>query len=122
MKRQENQTLHEEFENFRRESYKDINARMVRSMRESLDLIVEVSRKLAREQGYDNVFDPSGNTNTGVPFLLYAKDAPDLSDDVKAALKDLAAREDAARNKSAETEPGESEASAGEPPSAPDQP
>jgi Skp family chaperone for outer membrane proteins len=94
IKRQEAQTLQEEFENFRQDRNKDINARMVKSMRDSLDLIVGISTKLAREQGYDGVFDASGNTNTGVPFILFSKNAPDLTDEVKAALKDATAKID----------------------------
>ena len=47
--------------------------------------------KVAKEQGYDLVLDSSGNTNTGVPFVLYQKESPDLTDDVKAALQDATA-------------------------------
>ena len=91
IKRQEAQTMQREFESFRSEREKDINRRMVTGMRESLDRITETARKLARERGYDLVFDGSGHTNTGVPFILHHKQSPDLTEDVKAALKDAAA-------------------------------
>lgn len=94
IKRQEAQTLQEEFENFRQDRYKEINTRMVNAMRDSLDLIVEISTRLAKEQGYDGVFDSSGSTNTGIPFILYNKNAPDLTEEVKAALNDVAAKLD----------------------------
>ncbi|MBC8127644.1 MAG: OmpH family outer membrane protein [Gloeobacteraceae cyanobacterium ES-bin-144] len=90
IKRQEAQTLQKEFESFRTEQEKLINTKMVSSMRASLDKIVAASNKVAKEKGFDCVFDSSGNTNTGVPFVLYSKDSADLTEDIKAALKDAA--------------------------------
>lgn len=89
--RQQARTLQKEFENFRAEQEKQLNRKLVAAMRASLDKIVETSRKIAKEQGYDLVFDSSGNTNTGVAFVLYQKTSPDLTDDVKAAMQDAAA-------------------------------
>jgi outer membrane protein len=88
IKRQEAQTLQQEFESFKAEQEKAINRKMVGGMRASLDQIAEVSKKIATERGYEVVFDSSGSTNTGVPFILYHKNAPDLTADVQAALKD----------------------------------
>jgi Skp family chaperone for outer membrane proteins len=86
IKRQEAQTLQREFESFRTEQEKQINRRMVTAMRASLDKIMETSRKVAADQGYDLVLDSSGHTNTGVAFILYRKDSPDLTDAVNSAL------------------------------------
>lgn len=88
IKRQEAQTLQQEFENYKEEQEKRINHTMVAGMRASLNRIMEVSRKISKERGYDIVFDSSGNTNTSVPFVLFSKDAPDLTADIQAALKD----------------------------------
>lgn len=88
IKRQEAQTLQQEFENFKSEKEKLINRKMVAEMRGSLTWITEVSQKVAKEKGYDAVFDSSGHTNTGVPFVLFSKAAPDLTDEVQALLKD----------------------------------
>jgi outer membrane protein len=88
IKRQEAQTLQQEFESFKTEQEKIINQKMVAAMRSSLDRIVAMSNKLAQERGFDSVFDSSGSTNTGVPFVLFSKEAPDLTSDVEAALKD----------------------------------
>ncbi|MES2658968.1 MAG: OmpH family outer membrane protein [Verrucomicrobiota bacterium] len=88
IKRQEALTLQQEFEGFQTEQEKVINKKMVAGMRESLDRIAQVSAKIAKERGYDSVFDSSGNTNTGVPFILFSKDAPDITADIQAALKD----------------------------------
>jgi Skp family chaperone for outer membrane proteins len=96
IKRQEAQTLQKEFEDFRAEQEKQINRKMVDGMRASLGSIMKVSQKVAKEKGYDLVFDGSGNTNTGVAFVLSNKNSPDLTDDVKAAMKDAAASAPAA--------------------------
>jgi len=91
LKRQEAQTLQREFESFRTEREKEINRDMVVGMREILNRIMEISGKLAKERGFDLLFDSSGNTNTGVPFILHHKQPSDITADVKAALKDAAA-------------------------------
>lgn len=88
IKRQEAQTLQQEFENYRNEQTKLINTRIVTEMRKSLDQIVALSQKIAKEKGYDGVFDSSGETNTAVPFILYSKSAPDISEEVKSLIKD----------------------------------
>lgn len=87
IKRQEAQTLQQEFESFKAEQEKSINRKMVASMRASLDRIVKTSNQIAKERGFDTVFDSSGDTNTGVPFVLYSKSAPDLTADIMTALK-----------------------------------
>lgn len=90
IKRQEAQTLQKEFESFKAQREKEINRRMVTAMRESLDRIVETAGRLATERGFDCMLDSSGNTNTGVPFVLYTKNPQDLTEDVKLALQDAA--------------------------------
>ena len=88
IKRQEAQTLQREFESYRSEREREINRRMVTAMRATLNAISEASQRTAREHGYDLLFDSSGNTNTGAPFIIYQKNAPDLTDAVAAALRD----------------------------------
>lgn len=88
IKRQEAQTLQQDFESFKTEREKAINRKMVTGMRATLGKIVKTSTKIAKERGFDTVFDSSGNTNTGVAFILYSKSAPDLTGDIQAALKD----------------------------------
>lgn len=102
IKRQEAQTLQKEFESYRTEQEKLINKKMVAGMRASLGKITEISQKIAKEQGYEIVFDSSGHTNTSVPFVLYSKTAPDLTETIKAALKD--AGEPSVPEKEKETE------------------
>jgi outer membrane protein len=86
LKRQEAQTLQQEFESYKTEQEKTINRKMVTRMRDSLNRIVTVSQQVAKECGYDSVFDSSGDTNTGVPFVLFSKDTPDLTADIQTAL------------------------------------
>jgi Skp family chaperone for outer membrane proteins len=88
IKRQEAQTLQQEFESFKAEREKLINRKMVAGMRASLSRITAASQKIAKEKGYDAVFDGSGHTNTGVPFVLFNKAAPDLTAEIQAVLKD----------------------------------
>ena len=82
IKRQEAETLRQEFEEFREAEDKRINKAMVEAMRSSLDRIGGAAQQLAKEQNFDGVFDTSGNSNTGVPFVLYVRDAVDLTEDV----------------------------------------
>ena len=59
---------------------------MVERMEASLGKIHETARALGESRGFDWVVDASGKTNTGLPLMLYAKDPPDLTDEVIAAL------------------------------------
>ena len=88
IKRQEAQSLQAEFEQFRNDRNKDIDRKMVKAMRASLDRIHQVASRIAAERGYDLLLDPSGNSNTGLPVLLYSKQADDITELVSAALKD----------------------------------
>jgi len=82
IKRQEAETLRQDFEEFRTEENERINRDMVAAMRASLNRITEAAAQLAKERNLDAVLDISGNSNTGVPFVLYSGDAPDVSGDV----------------------------------------
>lgn len=88
VKRQEAQTLQEEFQIFDAEKKKEINRKMVLSMRSSLEKINAAARRISQEKGFEGTFDSSGNSNTGVPVILYAKNAEDITEDVIAVLKD----------------------------------
>lgn len=82
IKRQEAETLRQEFEEYRTEEDRRINREMVVATRESLNRIAAAAQQIAKERNLDGVFDISGNTNTGLPFVLYAANAEDLTDDV----------------------------------------
>ena len=86
LKRQEAKSLIDDFESYREEKNREINAAMVAGMRARLDEIRSAAEKIAKAEGYDWIFDSSGQSNTGVPLMLYAKNPADLTDRVLAAL------------------------------------
>lgn len=88
IKRQEAQTLQQDFESFKADQEKAINRKLVAGMRATLNRIMKVSQEISKKRGFDLVFDSSGNTNTGVPFILYSKNAADLTVDIQSALKE----------------------------------
>lgn len=86
LKQQEAKSLESDFETFRAERHREINAEMVTAMRARLDQIRAAAEKIAQTDGYDWIFDTSGQTNTGVPLVLYVKSPNDLTDRVLAVL------------------------------------
>lgn len=57
----------------------DLNTKMEQRMRGILEQIMTVVKRRAQEEAYDYVFDSSGLSTTQVPFVLYAKDATDIT-------------------------------------------
>ncbi len=82
IKRQEAETLRQDFQEFSEAENKRINKEMVEGMRASLERITSAASQIAKERNLDGVFDISGNSNTGIPFVLYSGEAPDISEDV----------------------------------------
>lgn len=98
MKRDEAVTLQREFEDFRQRRTREINRRMVSETEAILAKIHNKSAEIAAAKGYDLVFDVSGNTNTTIPFVVYAKDPVDLTPDILATFE-LAPKTDTAASK-----------------------
>ena len=86
IKLQEAKSLLEDFESFRAERIREIDTEAVAGMKQRLAVIRSTAEQFAKEEGYDWVLDASGNTNTGVPLLLYAKKSNDLTARVLASL------------------------------------
>lgn len=86
LKHQEMRSLDEEFQNFSNDRRQALNTEMVAGIRQRLNLIHSTAEKIAKEEGFDMVFDSSGISNTGVPLMLYAKTPNDLTERVLAAL------------------------------------
>lgn len=80
LKNQEAQSLASTYNEFRQEKTKELNAEMVRDMLASIRKISATAQQLGKDEGYDWVVDTSGHTNTGLPFLLYAKNSTDLTE------------------------------------------
>ncbi len=87
LKRQEAQSLQADFESFKAEQEKAINRKLVAGMRAALGRIVKTSQEIAKKQGFHMVLDSSGNTNSGVPFILSHKAAPDLTAEILTTLQ-----------------------------------
>lgn len=119
IKRQEAETLRVELERFGEAENKRINIEMVTGMRDSLNRIQEASRKLAAERNLDAVFDTSGNSNTGLPFVLYSGNAPDITADVIALLGEKPLDEKPPAEKPLVEKPLDEEPKAGESPADP---
>lgn len=86
VKHQEARTLQEDFASYRTQKNREINGELVAGMQASLERIRETAVKLGKEEGFDWVIDTSGNTNTGLPLVLYAKNPADLTERVAIAL------------------------------------
>jgi Skp family chaperone for outer membrane proteins len=63
-----------------------LNDKMTQRMRGILEEIRKVVEERAKAEDYDYVFDKSGTSTSQVPFLLYTKEAADMTE---ALLKDL---------------------------------
>lgn len=82
LKRQESLSLKEEYDSFLAVEQKRINKDLVDGMRGTLNRISAAVDQIAKERNLEGVFDITGKTNTGVPFVLYVRDAEDISEDV----------------------------------------
>ncbi|GAA5481346.1 OmpH family outer membrane protein [Haloferula sargassicola] len=82
VKRDEEASLRREVQLYQAEQLKTVNERMVSEMTDQLGKIQEAAAGLAREKGFDLLLDLSGKTNTSLPFVVYAKDPVDLTDEV----------------------------------------
>lgn len=86
LKLHEASTLHREYKSFRSDRLREINAKMVSQMEESLANIHAKAAEVGRKKGIDWLLDNSGYSNTGTPFILYAKNPLDLTSEVLSAL------------------------------------
>ncbi len=85
-KQQEGIALDRERREFLTRRNAAINEKMVRRMKGILEEIRKLVEEQAKVDNYDHVFDKSGLSASQVPFLLYTKDATDITSTL---LKDL---------------------------------
>lgn len=57
-----------------------LSEKMTKQMRAILVTIQRVVSERAKAGNYDYIFDQSGNSNQGIPFVLHARDTTDLTD------------------------------------------
>ena len=79
VKHHEYSTLKSEHERDRSAKLKILNESMVVVTRKLLNDIRTVVRKIAREEGFDHVFEIGGKTSSQLPSLIYIRDATDLT-------------------------------------------
>ena len=83
----EYQSLNKQFLEFKNEKTKEINKELARKMRAILNETSAMVAKYAAEKGYDVVYDLSGNTNTGMAVIVYAK--PGLMTDISSEIQKM---------------------------------
>ena len=83
---QEGIALDRERREFLQRKNQQLNEKMVQRMKGILEEIRKLVEEKAKLDNYDYVFDKSGLSTSQVPFLLYTKDATDIT---AALLKDL---------------------------------
>jgi len=79
MKTQEGVALDRERREFLQRRNTALNEKMVQKMRGILEEIRKLVEDRAKADDYDYVFDRSGLSTSQVPFLLYTKDATDIT-------------------------------------------
>lgn len=110
-KQQEGIALDRERREFLQRRNQALNEKMVQRMKGILEEIRKLVEELAKTESYDYVFDKSGLSTSQVPFLLYTKDATDIT---ASLLKDL--------NKNAPAESKSTEPEAADKPETPAKP
>ena len=86
MQQQEGIALDRERREFLQRRNQALNEKMVQRMKGILEEIRKLVEEQAKVDDYDYVFDKSGLSTSQVPFLLYTKDATDIT---AGLLKDL---------------------------------
>lgn len=104
MKQQEGIALDRERREFLQRRNQALNEKMVQRMKGILEEIRKLVEELAKSEDYDYVFDKSGMSTSQVPFLLYTKDATDIT---ATLLEDL--NKDAPEESATEEEPASEE-------------
>ena len=79
MKQNEGVALDRERREFLQRRNQALNEKMVQRMKGILEEIRKLVVEEAKEEDYDYVFDKSGLSTSQVPFLLYTKDATDIT-------------------------------------------
>ncbi len=92
----EARALERDMEEFRRRRETQLQEQVVRMRKGLLEDIKSRVEDKAKRDNYDLVFDKSGMSPSGVPFLLHSKDAVDFSTDVITELNKGAPAEEAA--------------------------
>ncbi len=110
MQQQEGIALDRERREFLQRRNQALNEKMVQRMKVILEDIRKLVEEQAKTDNYDYVFDKSGLSTSQVPFLLYTKDATDITAGLLTDLNKDAPEESATPE--AEVEEGKEEGAA----------
>lgn len=119
MQQSEGIALDRERREFLQRRNQALNETMVQRMRGILEEIRKLVEEQAKAEDYDYVFDKSGLSTSQVPFLLYTKDATDITPGLLKELNKDAPPEDATP---AAEEPAKDDAGAAKPAAEPAKP
>ena len=104
MKTQEGVALDRERREYLQRRNAALNEKMVQRMRGILEEIRKLVEDQAKTDDYDYVFDKSGLSTSQVPFLVYTKDATDITPGLLEELNEDAPEEGARGEGAAESE------------------
>ena len=85
--------LEREIDEFRRRREQQLQEQVMRMRKGLLEDITQRVKEKSKLDNYDLVFDKSGVSPSGVPFLLHSKDAVEFSNEVLAELNKNAPKE-----------------------------
>lgn len=85
--RQEAEGLRQDFAAFEAKEVKRIKRQMLDTILGLQERIKQVAVKVAKDRGFDCLFEIRGNSNTSLPVLIYVKTPSDITGDVLAILK-----------------------------------
>jgi len=85
--RQEAEALRQDFAAFEAKEVKKIKRRMLDTILALQEQIKQAAVKVAKDRGFDCLFEIKGNSNTSLPVLIYVKTPSDITGDVLAILK-----------------------------------
>jgi Skp family chaperone for outer membrane proteins len=86
LKRHDALRRHEEFEAFEERMMQKIDAQVAAETKKVLHMIRREAISVGTRKGYDWVLDAGGLTNTGMPFVVFAKQPHDITGDVLESL------------------------------------
>lgn len=120
----ETESLQRDLEEFEQRENLRINRQAVERIEVMEARVLEVVSRVAAERGFDCVFEAKGCSSTSMPFIVYARNPADITDDVLAALlaAEPASGEDTSSAPSADPAPAGGSPVPGESPPAGEQP
>jgi outer membrane protein len=79
---QQAKSLERQIQEFRTRRERQLQEQVVRMRKTILEEIRELVEEMSKTANFDLVFDKSGVSLNGVPFLLHSRDAVDFSEDI----------------------------------------